>query len=126
MVTHRVVQIIEPNLPGGEPSFVTKGDANAVPDEKPVKPVQIRGAVWYTVPWIGWVNNLVNGDMRAVVIPLVAIALFGYAGYLRGLASTRETQEATRGRRTARQPLRRPRTCPTANPRRNLGVTRRA
>ena len=44
--------------------------------------MQIRGAVWYTVPWIGWVNNLVNGDLRAVVIPLVAIALFGYAGYL--------------------------------------------
>ena len=82
VVTHRVVQIIEPNLPGGDPSFVTKGDANSVPDEKPVKPVQIRGAVWYTVPWIGWVNNLVNGDLRAVVIPLVAIALFGYAGYL--------------------------------------------
>lgn len=82
MVTHRVVKIIEPNLPGGEPSFVTKGDANSVPDEKPVRHFQIKGAVWYTVPLIGWVNNLVNGDLRAVVIPLVAIALFGYAGYL--------------------------------------------
>jgi len=82
VVTHRVTQIIQPNLPDGEKSFVTKGDANSEPDAEPVKPVQIRGAVWYAVPWIGWVNNLVNGDMRAVIIPLIAGLLFLYGGWL--------------------------------------------
>jgi signal peptidase len=43
--------------------------------------VQIRGAVWYSVPYVGWINNVVNGDLRAVVIPIVAGLLFLYAGW---------------------------------------------
>ena len=81
VVTHRVLEIQGPNLPGGDPSFITKGDANSEPDAKPVMAVQVRGAVWYSVPWIGWVNNIVNGDMRSVVIPIVAGLLFLYAGW---------------------------------------------
>ncbi len=81
LVTHRVVEVIQPNLVGGEPTFVTKGDANSIADEKPVQYVQIRGAVWYSVPYIGWINNFVNGDMRSVMIPVIAGALFIYAGY---------------------------------------------
>jgi signal peptidase len=81
VVTHRVVEIQSPNLPGGDPSFITKGDANAAPDAEPVKTVQVRGALWYSVPLIGWVNNIVNGDLRAVVIPVVAGLLFLYAGW---------------------------------------------
>jgi len=41
----------------------------------------LRGAVWYSVPLIGWVNNVVNGDLRAIVIPIVAGLLFLYAGW---------------------------------------------
>lgn len=82
VVTHRVTQIIQPTTPDDEKSFVTKGDANSQPDALPVKPVQIKGAVWYAVPWIGWVNNLVNGDMRAVIIPIIAGLLFLYGGWL--------------------------------------------
>jgi signal peptidase len=81
VVTHRVIEIQGPNLPGADPSFITKGDANSAPDAKPVMTVQLRGAVWYSVPLIGWVNNLVNGDLRAVVIPIVAGLLFLYAGW---------------------------------------------
>ena len=81
LVTHRVVAINQPNLPDAVRTFVTKGDANDVPDANPVQYVQIRGEVWYSVPYIGWINNLVNGDMRSVVIPIVAGALFVYAGY---------------------------------------------
>jgi signal peptidase I len=81
VVTHRVIEIQSPNLPGGDPSFITKGDANSAPDAEPVMTVQVRGAVWYSVPLIGWVNNVVNGDLRAVVIPIVAGLLFLYAGW---------------------------------------------
>ena len=81
VVTHRVLEIQGPNLPGADPSFITKGDANSAPDAKPVMTVQVRGAVWYSVPLIGWVNNIVNGDLRAVVIPVVAGLLFLYAGW---------------------------------------------
>ena len=82
VVTHRVVSIQGENLPGAGRTFVTKGDANAAADELPVTEAQIRGTVWYSVPWIGWVNNLVNGELRAVVIPIAAVLLFGYAGWM--------------------------------------------
>jgi signal peptidase len=82
VVTHRVVEIQGQNLPGGDPSYITKGDANSAPDAKPVTPVQIRGSVWYSVPWVGWINNIVNGDLRAIVIPIVAGLLFLYAGWM--------------------------------------------
>ncbi len=81
VVTHRVIEIQGPNLPGAEPGFITKGDANAAPDAEPEMAVQVRGSVWYSVPLIGWVNNIVNGDLRAEVIPIVAGILFLYAGW---------------------------------------------
>jgi len=82
VVTHRVIQVIEPTTADGTVSFITKGDANSLPDAKPVKPVQVRGVVWYAVPFIGWVNNVVNGDARNVIIPIVAGGLFLYAGFM--------------------------------------------
>ena len=81
VVTHRVVEIQGPTEPGGDPGFITKGDANSEPDAKPVMTVQVRGAVWYSVPYIGWVNNIVNGDLRSIVIPIVAGLLFLYTGW---------------------------------------------
>jgi len=82
VVTHRVIQIIEPTTSAGTVSFITKGDANSLPDASPVKPVQVRGVVWYAVPYIGWVNNIVNGDARNVIIPIVVGGLFLYAGFM--------------------------------------------
>ncbi|HEU0205879.1 MAG TPA: signal peptidase I [Pseudolysinimonas sp.] len=86
VVTHRVIQIVEPTTADSTVSFITKGDANSLPDAKPVQSVQVRGVVWYAVPYIGWVNNIVNGDARSVVIPIVAGGLFLYAGFM--VAST--------------------------------------
>lgn len=80
VITHRVIQIVEPTKAGDTVKFITKGDANSLPDPI-VKPVQVRGVVWYAVPYIGWVNNVINGDSRAVIIPLIAGLLFLYAGY---------------------------------------------
>lgn len=79
VVTHRVIGIQQPDRTGGKVSFVTKGDANDTADPL-VRSVQVRGTVWYSIPLIGWVNNIVNGDMRAIVIPIAASLLFLYAG----------------------------------------------
>lgn len=81
VVTHRVIAIQQPSRPGGQVRFITKGDANTLADPA-VRPVQVRGTVWYSVPLIGWVNNVVNGDTRAIVIPLLAAGLFVYAGWM--------------------------------------------
>lgn len=80
VVTHRVTAVQQ--TPGEETTFITKGDNNDVADAAPVRPVQVRGAVWYGVPLIGWVNNVINGDARSIIIPVVAVALFGYAGFM--------------------------------------------
>lgn len=82
VITHRVIQIVEPTTPNGTMSFITKGDANSLPDAAAVKPVQVRGVLWYAVPYIGWVNNVVNGDARNVIVPIVAGGLFLYAGFM--------------------------------------------
>ena len=80
VVTHRVVSITSSS--DGTRSFVTQGDANGAPDEKPVLPVQVRGAVWYAIPWLGYVNTLVNGPAGTWLVPLVAAALLTYACWL--------------------------------------------
>lgn len=97
VVTHRVVAIAQST--NGEVSFTTKGDANGTADAVPVKPVQLKGKVWYSVPWIGYINNVVGGESRGWIIPVVAIGLFLYAGYMMasGLnASVRKRRNAAR------------------------------
>ena len=96
VVTHRVIQIIEPTTAAGTVSFITKGDANSLPDAAPVKPVQVRGVVWYAVPYLGWVNNVINGDARSVIVPIVAGGLFLYAGFMGASAIVDRRRKATR------------------------------
>ncbi|MBX3094473.1 MAG: signal peptidase I [Cryobacterium sp.] len=79
VVTHRVVSVISSS--DGDRRFLTKGDNNASPDAAAVQPVQIRGKVWYAIPWIGYVNNFVSAEVRAWAIPVFATGLFLYAGY---------------------------------------------
>jgi signal peptidase len=79
VVTHRVVAI---SVVEGEKSFTTKGDNNAVADAVPVMPVQVRGVVWYAVPYIGFANTFINGDNRSWIVPIAALGLFVYAGYM--------------------------------------------
>ncbi|MVA74718.1 signal peptidase I [Auraticoccus sp. F435] len=76
VVTHRVVASRQLD---GERAFVTQGDVNAEPDAELVRAVQVRGVVWYTLPWLGYVNNLLTGSVRLVVVQLGALALAGYA-----------------------------------------------
>lgn len=79
VVTHRVIAI--DNSSTGDVTYITKGDNNALADEKPVMPVQIKGTVWYSVPFIGYVNNVIGSDTRAIIVPVLATGLFLYAGY---------------------------------------------
>jgi signal peptidase len=81
VITHRVIQIVQPAKAGDTVKFVTKGDANSLADPV-VKPVQVRGVVWYAVPYIGWVNNVINGGTRTVIVPIIAGGLFLYAGFM--------------------------------------------
>ncbi|MGW9345992.1 signal peptidase I [Streptomyces albidoflavus] len=76
VVSHRV---LSKTYADGELTFITKGDNNDTVDPEPVKPVQIRGTLWYSLPLLGWVNNVLNGQNRAIVLAVVAGSLFLYA-----------------------------------------------
>ena len=80
VVSHRVISRSDDTT--GRATFITKGDNNDLPDAKPVQKVQIKGTLWYSIPWLGYVNNLVGGQGRSLLIPLVAVALLIYAGYM--------------------------------------------
>ncbi|WP_167041688.1 signal peptidase I [Salinibacterium sp. ZJ454] len=80
VVTHRVISISSSS--DGSKTFTTQGDNNGAPDAEPVVSEQVRGKVWYSVPWIGYVNQAVNGENRSWIIPTIAGALFLYAGYM--------------------------------------------
>lgn len=80
VVTHRIVGVGADAE--GAPLFVTRGDANNVEDANPVRPVQVVGRLWYSVPYIGWVNNVINGSTRMWVLPLAAAALLAYGAVM--------------------------------------------
>lgn len=80
LVTHRVTQRML--LADGSPVFITKGDANPRPDLDPVKPVQIRGTVWYAIPYLGWVANLLTGELRTVLVSALVGGLLIYASWM--------------------------------------------
>jgi signal peptidase len=81
VATHRVVaQGV--NTSTGQFIFQTKGDANNAPDPEWVRPVQIKGRLWYAVPWLGRVGLLFTGQQHQWLVYGVAAALFGYAAYM--------------------------------------------
>ena len=77
VATHRVVAIAR--RPDGELRFLTKGDANNDPDQQWVRPEQVRGALWYAVPRLGLLSELLTGEQRQRGVEAVAAVLLGYA-----------------------------------------------
>jgi signal peptidase len=93
VVTHRIVAIAI--KADGERTFRTQGDANDGVDLVPVRSVQIRGRLWYSVPRLGYLNRYVNGDQRELATLVVAAGLGVYALAMFG--------ETVRDRRRARR-----------------------
>ncbi|QZQ54661.1 signal peptidase I [Curtobacterium sp. TC1] len=100
VISHRVVSVSSAS--NGERTFVLKGDNNAEADPHPVSAAQIRGVVWYSIPELGVVNQLVNGS-RTWLIPTVAGVLLAYGGVMIAIgtvtAARRRRSTAGHGRR---------------------------
>jgi len=79
LITHRVTEITTST--SGERTFTLQGDNNGAPDPDPVRDVQVQGRVWYALPYLGWVNNAMGGDLRSIVLPIAAGALLLYAAW---------------------------------------------
>lgn len=97
VVTHRIVGVGRNGR--GERLFTTKGDNNATDDPAPVRAVQVRGKVWYHVPYVGYLNAIITGREHMVAVYVVAGLLLVYAAYM--------LLSAARDRRRARVTARR-------------------
>lgn len=80
LVTHRVTQ--RQQLADGTTVFITKGDANDAPDTVPVRELQVKGTVWYAIPYVGWVTTLLSGESRALVVSVLVGGLLIYAVWM--------------------------------------------
>lgn len=109
VVTHRVTSVTA--AADGSPRLITQGDANAVADPRPVQAAQVRGVVWYSLPGVGWANQLVNGS-RGWLVPTVAVSLLLYGAVMIALGIVgsvrrqrdRRARGVVRGRRALRVP----------------------
>lgn len=80
VATHRIVGV-GVNVEGGR-VFTFQGDANPSPDPAPVQPVQVKGKLWYAVPYLGYVNDAISGSQRQIAVWVVSAALLGYAAFM--------------------------------------------
>lgn len=87
VVTHRVVSVV--SSLEGERLLRTQGDDNPVPDSDLVRPVQVRGTVWYSVPFLGRLSLLFSGSERQLGVYAAAGGLALYAAWMFG-SSLRE------------------------------------
>lgn len=74
LITHRVVEVIISG--GGEPSFVTKGDANQDPDLSAVLATNVVGHVIFDVPYLGYMAAFIKtklGFILTILVPGLAI-----------------------------------------------------
>lgn len=73
VTTHR---IIGQEVVNGETLFTMQGDANAAPDLRPVREAEIAGAVWGTVPYLGYVIDFARkpaGFALIVLLPAILV-----------------------------------------------------
>lgn len=82
VVTHRVLEIVSST--DGTRTFITQGDNNPQPDPNPVVDGQIKGTVWYSIPFIGHAAVGLGGAGKSWVVTGVAVVLLGYAALLLG------------------------------------------
>jgi signal peptidase len=95
LVTHRVIEI-GTSTADGTRTFTTKGDNNDIPDADPVQEVQVVGTVLYAIPYLGYVNTAVNGDLRALIVPVIVGGLLVYAVWM-VVSSFRDKRKKAQG-----------------------------
>jgi signal peptidase len=79
VVTHRIIGVTVDGR--GDRGFVTQGDANNAPDPEPVIAEQVKGRVWYSVPYVGYVFSWLSGTRRDVATAMAAGGLVAYGAF---------------------------------------------
>jgi|tagenome__1003787_1003787.scaffolds.fasta_scaffold20617158_2 signal peptidase len=64
-ITHRIAEV---RSDAGTPTFITRGDANNAADPRPVEASQVRGKVWYSVPYVGTARNFLLAKGAGLIL----------------------------------------------------------
>ena len=80
VVTHRIIS--QGFDAAGRAVYQTQGDANEVPDAGAIRPEQILGERWYSVPYVGYLTDTLTGHQRAVGVYVLAGGLLLYAAIM--------------------------------------------
>lgn len=80
VVTHRVVAV-RADLTG-QVEYQTRGDANDSPDATWVRPEQVRGELWYAVPYLGHVSTWLSVADRKLLARVLGGLLVAYAALM--------------------------------------------
>lgn len=80
--THRIRQVAYDAQ--GRQRIQTQGDANSIPDRDMLVAEQVRGKLWYSVPYLGYVNNAMTGDSRQLLVMVAVGGLGVYAVWMFG------------------------------------------
>lgn len=78
--THRIVGFAATQ--DGEKTLITKGDNNGVSDADPVRSLQVKGKLFYAVPYVGYAANALGNADRNLWVTLGAAGLIGYGALL--------------------------------------------
>lgn len=78
--THRIVGFAATQE--GEKTLITKGDNNGVSDAEPVRKLQVKGKLFYAVPYVGYAANALGNADRNLWVTLGAAGLIGYGALL--------------------------------------------
>ena len=95
VISHRIISIGASQ--SGEREVRTQGDNNSLPDPNPVLGVQVKGKLFYAIPWVGFIANSV-GQERDSIIPILAAVFIGFGA----LSMVRGALEKKRSRRNPR------------------------
>lgn len=80
VVTHRVTALRL--TADGQTLLQTKGDFNGAIDPDLVQPAQLRGRLWYAMPYLGYLNSSVAAHGRVALVGFVVVGLLGYAAWM--------------------------------------------
>lgn len=71
--SHRIYDI---KVVGGQPVYITKGDANNAPDQREISKRDILGKILFNVPYVGYAVDTAKkpfGFMLIIVVPAVIV-----------------------------------------------------
>jgi len=92
-ITHRIYDI---RVVGGEPRYITKGDANNAPDQREISQREIIGKVLFDIPYLGFVVDFAKkpiGFSLLIIIP-GAVIIFDEAKKIYGEVKKKKAKKA--------------------------------